>query len=145
MLTVKLLRCHPDARFPVKGTQGAACYDLRSVESKLINPHTYDVFHTGWKIELQPGCVALIRPRSGLALYHGITVLNSPGTVDSDYRGELCVVLVNHSDTPYVVEKYEKIAQMAIEKVSSSSLVETDEELSETPRGEKGFNSTGKC
>ncbi len=98
---------------------------------------------TGLAIALPEGYEAQVRPRSGLAARHGVTVLNSPGTVDADYRGELKVILVNLSDEPFTVTRGERIAQMVFAPVSTATLVEVDT-LDETARGAGGFGSTGR-
>lgn len=97
-------------------------------------------------MELPPDCEAQIRPRSGLALKHGITVLNSPGTIDADYRGEVCVILVNLSQEPFEIQHGERIAQMVIAKFQQVEVQEvaTKEELSDTERGAGGFGHSGK-
>ena len=98
---------------------------------------------TGLAIALPVGHEAQVRPRSGLAAKHGVTVLNSPGTVDADYRGEICVLLINHGDETFLVQRGERIAQMVIAPVSRVELVPTDS-LSATDRGSGGFGSTGR-
>jgi dUTP pyrophosphatase len=97
---------------------------------------------TGFALELPQGCEAQVRPRSGLALKHGVTLLNSPGTIDCDYRGELMVILVNHGTEPFLVQRGDRIAQVVIAPVSSVEIVSV-EALAETERGEGGFGSTG--
>ncbi|HKQ54463.1 MAG TPA: dUTP diphosphatase [Methyloceanibacter sp.] len=97
---------------------------------------------TGFALELPRGYEAQARPRSGLALKHGITLLNSPGTIDADYRGELMVILVNHGDEPFLVRRGERIAQLVIAPVSHAEIV-VAEELAGTLRGPGGFGSTG--
>jgi len=108
---------------------------LKPLERKLIK--------TGIFIELPVGYEAQIRPRSGLALKEGITVLNTPGTIDADYRGEICVVLVNLSSSVVEIEDGERICQMVINKVEQASLIEVNE-LSDSERGTGGFGHTGK-
>ncbi len=98
---------------------------------------------TGLFIELPVGFEAQVRPRSGLALKKGVTVLNSPGTIDADYRGEICVILINLSQEPFVINDGERIAQMVVARHEQAELVEV-EELSETERGAGGFGHTGK-
>ena len=97
---------------------------------------------TGFRLALPPGYEAQIRPRSGLALEHGVTVLNSPGTVDSDYRGEVRILLVNHGDAPFTVSRGDRIAQLLVAPVARARCVETAD-LDATERGEGGFGSTG--
>jgi dUTP pyrophosphatase len=107
-----------------------------------IPPGTRALIPTGFALELPRGYEAQVRPRSGLALKHGITLLNSPGTIDSDYRGELMVILINHGDEPFLVRRGERIAQLVIAPVSHAEIVAA-EELAATSRGPGGFGSTG--
>jgi dUTP pyrophosphatase len=97
---------------------------------------------TGFALELPHGYEAQIRPRSGLALKHGVTLLNSPGTIDADYRGELMVILINHGTEPFVVRRGDRIAQLVIAPVAQAEIVAADA-LGETARGQGGFGSTG--
>jgi dUTP pyrophosphatase len=119
--------------------------DLRAnlSESIILQPHQRKLIPTGLFIELPEGYEAQIRPRSGLALKHGITVLNSPGTIDADYRGELMVLLINLSETPFEVAHGERIAQMIVSPYQQVRW-EATESLSETERGAGGYGSTGK-
>lgn len=130
---------------PAYETVHAAGMDLRAfiAEQIIIKPLQRFLIPTGLFMELPVGYEAQIRPRSGLAYKHGITVLNSPGTIDADYRGELKVLLVNLSDTDFVVNNGERIAQMVIAKHENVSW-EPVEELSTTDRGEGGYGHTGK-
>jgi dUTP pyrophosphatase len=107
-----------------------------------IPPGARALIPTGFALELPRGYEAQVRPRSGLALKHGVTLLNSPGTIDSDYRGELMVILVNHGDEPFLVRRGERIAQLVIAPVSHAEIVAA-EELAATSRGPGGFGSTG--
>ena len=118
--------------------------DLRAnlTESITLNPLERTIVKTGLFIELPIGYEAQVRPRSGLAAKKGITVLNSPGTVDADYRGEIGVILVNLSRDPFVIENGERVAQLIIAKHERAQWIEV-QELSETARGEGGFGSTG--
>jgi dUTP pyrophosphatase len=109
----------------------------------LLAPGKYALIPTGLTIALPPGHEAQVRPRSGLAAKHGITVLNSPGTVDADYRGEIGVLLINHGDAPFSIRRGERIAQMVIASVIQAELVPTTS-LSATERGSGGFGSTGR-
>ena len=109
----------------------------------VLAPGKYALIPTGLTIALPPGFEAQVRPRSGLAARHGVTVLNAPGTVDADYRGEICVVLVNHGDQPFAVRRGERIAQMVIASVVRAELLPTAL-LSSTDRGGGGFGSTGR-
>jgi dUTP pyrophosphatase len=133
-----------EAKRPVYATPSSSGLDLFSCLKRpvVIEPKKWAIIPTGIKMVIPDGYEGEIRPRSGLALKHGITVLNSPGTVDADYRGELKVILINHGDTPFVVEHGMRIAQLVIKKVEKVELVE-DETLPGTERGEGGFGSTG--
>ena len=109
----------------------------------VLAPGKYALVPTGLSIALPPGFEAQVRPRSGLAAKHGITVLNAPGTVDADYRGEIGVPLINHSDVPFTIRRGERIAQMVIASVVQAELVPVAT-LSTTTRGSGGFGSTGR-
>jgi dUTP pyrophosphatase len=109
----------------------------------ILPPGKYAVVPSGLTIALPPGFEAQVRPRSGLAAKHGITVLNSPGTVDADYRGEINVLLINHGEAPFSIRRGERIAQMVIAPVTRAQLVAVTE-LSATDRGSGGFGSTGR-
>jgi dUTP pyrophosphatase len=108
-----------------------------------LAPGKYGLVPTGLTIALPPGYEAQVRPRSGLAAKHGVTVLNSPGTVDADYRGEISVLLINHGDVPFLIQRGERIAQMVIAPVTQVELVAVAS-LSSTERGIGGFGSTGR-
>ncbi|WP_034042284.1 dUTP diphosphatase [Wocania ichthyoenteri] len=125
-------------------TVASAGMDLRAniSESRVLKPLERSIVGTGLFIELPIGYEAQVRPRSGLAAKKGITVLNAPGTVDADYRGEIGVILVNLSNEDFVINKGERIAQLVIAKHERAEWVEVNE-LSETSRGEGGFGSTG--
>jgi dUTP pyrophosphatase len=109
----------------------------------LLAPGKHAMIPTGLTIALPQGYEAQVRPRSGLAAKHGVTVLNSPGTVDADYRGEVCVLLINHGDQPFPIRRGERIAQMVIAPVTQAELVPVAS-LSATDRGSGGFGSTGR-
>jgi dUTP pyrophosphatase len=130
---------------PSYATILSAGMDLRANlnESITLNPHQRALIPTGLFIALPEGYEAQIRPRSGLALKKGITVLNSPGTVDADYRGEIGVILINLSNESFIIENGERIAQMVIAKYEQISFEEVSS-LDETQRGSGGFGSTGK-
>ena len=129
---------------PKHATSGSAGLDLRSNEEYIISiqPFGRKLIQTGIHIELPQGYEAQIRPRSGLALKKGLTVLNSPGTIDSDYRGEIGVILYNSSSDTAVVEPGERIAQMVIAKYEQVELVDVNS-LNETDRGDGGYGHTG--
>ena len=139
-LKVKLIE--PNAVVPCYAHPGDAGLDLFSIEDKTVPPSERALIRTGIVIQLPPGTEAQVRPRSGLALTHGVTVLNSPGTIDHGYRGEVKVILINHGKTPFQVEAGMKIAQMVVQPILTVDVVRV-EKLSETPRGEGGFGSTG--
>ncbi|MFY8020594.1 MAG: dUTP diphosphatase [Bacteroidia bacterium] len=144
MLAIKIINesKHP---LPAYQTEHAAGMDLQAnLESSImLEPTARKLISTGLKIELPIGYEAQIRPRSGLAFKHGITVLNSPGTIDADYRGEIKVLLINHGNETFEIKDGERIAQMIICKHEQAKW-EISEELSETKRGEGGYGSTGK-
>lgn len=133
-----------DLPLPRYQTDGSSGVDLHAaVEEDLeLEPGKVSLVPTGIHIAVPPGYEAQVRPRSGLALKHGITVLNSPGTVDSDYRAEVGVILANLGDEPFVVERGMRVAQMVIARTCRADIVEV-EELSETERQFGGFGSTG--
>jgi len=122
----------------------AAGMDIRAAldKPKTLEPGERDLIPTGLQMALPVGYEAQIRPRSGLAYKHGITMLNTPGTIDSDYRGEVKVLAINHGDKPYNIEHGDRIAQMVIAPVYQPQIEETDS-LPETNRGQGGFGSTG--
>jgi len=134
------------ARLPVYGSSQAAGADLCACLgiglTMTIEPHKWAMVPTGVRISLPAGYEAQVRPRSGLAAKFGISVLNSPGTVDSDYRGEIKVILINHSDVPFVIKDGDRIAQMVIARHETASFTVVTS-LDETARGEGGFGSTG--
>lgn len=129
---------------PAYESDEAAGMDIRAAlnEPKTLEPGERDLIPTGLQMALPAGYEAQIRPRSGLAYKHGITMLNTPGTIDSDYRGEVKVLAINHGDEPYVIENGDRIAQMVIAPVYQPQIEETDS-LPETNRGQGGFGSTG--
>lgn len=128
-------------------TTGSAGMDLRAAlsedQSLTLQPGARALVPTGLKIALEPGFEAQVRPRSGLALKHGITCLNTPGTIDSDYRGEVGVILINLGDQPFEIRRGERIAQMIIAR-HEQAVVSEVETLDETARGTGGFGSTGR-
>jgi dUTP pyrophosphatase len=133
-----------DVPLPEYFSEAAAGMDLSAAidRPRTIDPGRYDRIPCGFAIALPTGFEAQIRPRSGLAAKHGVTVLNAPGTIDSDYRGEVQVLLVNHGDAPFVVERGMRIAQMVIAAVTRVRWDEADA-LPETPRSAGGFGHTG--
>ncbi|HUH10490.1 MAG TPA: dUTP diphosphatase [Brevundimonas sp.] len=149
MTTLRIQRLpHADGlAFPAYETSGSAGMDLRAAVAEdaplTLEPGARALVPTGLKIALEPGYEAQVRPRSGLALKHGLTCLNSPGTIDSDYRGEVGVILINHGQEPFVIRRGERIAQLVIARHEQAALVEV-ETLDDTARGVGGFGSTGR-
>lgn len=141
-MLLKVEKIHKDAIVPSCAHEGDAGLDLYSIEELKINPGETALIKTGIKIELPRQTEAQIRPRSGLALKFGVTVLNTPGTIDEGYRGEIGVILINHGKNSFIVEKGMKIAQMVVKPVWKVDVIEV-EELSSSERGEGGFGSTG--
>ncbi|MDD3146642.1 MAG: dUTP diphosphatase [Candidatus Riflebacteria bacterium] len=132
----------PGAAMPVMATPGSAGYDLCACAHAVLAPGKHAMVPTGLRISMPAGLEAQIRPRSGLAAKHAVTVLNSPGTIDSDYRGEVCVILINHGDKDFVVEPGMRIAQMVFSRVTEVCL-QSAQKLDVSDRGEGGFGSTG--
>ena len=143
-MTIKIIN-ESAHQLPEYETIASAGMDLRAniSEAIILKPLARAIIKTGLFIELPVGVEAQVRPRSGLAAKHGLTVLNSPGTVDADYRGEIGVILVNLSDTDFKIENGERIAQLVIGKHERADWIEVNQ-LNETSRGEGGFGSTGK-
>ena len=143
-MQVKIRRLHPDATLPkyAHGPAEDAGLDLCAVAAATLEPGVPVLVPTGLAIELPAGFEAQIRPRSGLALKHAITLPNSPGTIDPAYRGEIGVIMLNLGQVPYRVSKGDRIAQMVIARYEAVEWVET--ELSDTARGEGGFGSSGR-
>ena len=141
---LKFKKLHPDAVIPTYATEGSAGMDVYSVENVTIEPGKTVLVSTGLAADIPDGFELQVRPRSGLAAKHGITVLNSPGTIDSDYTGEIKVILHNTQDKPYEVHKGDRIAQLVIGIVIHLPIKEVDEITKETERGSGGFGSTGK-
>ena len=133
------------AKLPTKGSEEAAGLDLYAAETLYIRPGKTAVVSTGLKMVLPRGYEAQVRPRSGLAARYSVTVLNSPGTIDSDYRGVIGVVLINHSECVYLVEEGDRIAQMVVQPciTQNISCVEVHS-VEDSARGESGFGSTGR-
>ena len=149
MSTLRILRL-PHAEglaLPAYETVGSAGMDLRAAvpqdEPMTLEPGARALVPTGLKIALEQGWEAQIRPRSGLALKHGISAPNTPGTIDSDYRGEVGVILINLGQEPFVIHRGDRIAQMVIAAVAQAAVVEV-ETLDDTARGAGGFGSTGR-
>ena len=136
-------RLDPELPVPKRAHRGDAGVDLHSAEELTIAPGERALVKTGVALALPLGTVGLIHPRSGLAAKHGITIVNAPGTVDADYRGELMVCLLNtDKDTPFEIIRGMRIAQLVVQRVELPDFVEVDE-LDETVRGAGGYGSTG--
>jgi dUTP pyrophosphatase len=139
---VRRLPGNEDLPLPDYATDGAAGMDVVAAEDVAIAPGGRHAVATGLALAIPPGYEIQVRPRSGLALRHGVTIPNTPGTIDSDYRGEMKVILINHGDTTFVVQRGDRIAQLVLAPVTRASWLEV-EELDVTTRGEGGFGSTG--
>jgi dUTP pyrophosphatase len=131
-----------DLPLPAYATAGAAGMDVVSAEDVVIAPGARYAVATGLAMAIPHGFEIQVRPRSGLALKHGITVPNTPGTIDSDYRGELKVILINHGDQPFSIARGDRVAQLIVAPVVQGVWLEVDA-LDETARGQGGFGSTG--
>ncbi len=144
-MILKIERLAHNKVLPEYKTEGAAGMDLCAAinEPVTLKPLERKLIPTGLKIELEHGYEAQVRPRSGLSIKHGITLINCIGTIDEDYRGEVCIPMVNVSNEEYTILPDERIAQMVIAKYEQAK-IEVVTELTETTRGEGGFGSTGK-
>jgi dUTP pyrophosphatase len=142
LVRVELINRSGKVSLPLRQSLHAAGVDLQADESAYLLPGARQLVKTGITIALEPGYEAQVRPRSGLALKHGVTVLNAPGTIDADYRGEVGVILINHGDQPFSVMPGERIAQLVVAPVPCSVLEQVTE-LEGTERGAGGFGSTG--
>lgn len=146
MKELRIKKVRENAKLPTRGTVGSAGMDLYACidEPITLNGGDKAVIPTGIAIGLDnPNFAAFVYARSGLAIKHGISLLNSVGVIDSDYRGEICVGVINQLKEPYTIQPFERIAQMVIAPVALPELVEVDE-LDDTDRGTGGFGSTGK-
>ena len=144
VLRIKRLENNQDLPLPKYETSGSAGMDLiAAIDAPIIlKPGEINLIKTGIAIALEKGYEAQVRPRSGLALKNGITVLNTPGTIDSDYRGEVCIIMINHSKQDFTITRGMRIAQMVIAACVQAEIVEVNN-LDETARGVGGFGSTG--
>ncbi|MGH6785936.1 MAG: dUTP diphosphatase [Novosphingobium sp.] len=141
-VAVKRLAHGDGLDLPAYATAGAAGMDVVSAEELMLAPGARHAVATGLSFAIPPGFEIQVRPRSGLALRHGISVPNTPGTIDSDYRGELKVILINHGAEPFAIRRGDRIAQLVLAPVVRAGWVEVAD-LDETARGEGGFGSTG--
>lgn len=142
MYTVRFVKLNEFAQMPHKAHEDDAGFDLYSCEDYLLKAHAYGAVATGICIELPRGTEGQVRPRSGLAAKNGITVLNAPGTIDAGYRGEVKVILINHSDTDFEITKGMRIAQLMVKPIFQTEFTEVSS-LEDTDRGAGGFGSSG--
>ncbi len=142
----RLAHAH-DLPLPRRASPGAAGFDLCAAveQSVLLLPGKRAVIPTGFAFEIPPGWEGQVRPRSGLARRYGVTVVNSPGTIDSDYRGEVVILLINHGEDPCPIERGERVAQLVFAPVAMDVSWHEVEELAASERGEQGFGSTGRA
>ena len=136
---------HGPEDIPKYATQGSAGMDIQAAIDKpfIVKPGERILIPTGFKVEIPTNFEIQVRPRSGLAIKHGISVLNSPGTIDSDYRGEIGVILINHGDTDFKINPFDRIAQIVVTQIIKVNIIKNDD-LSKTQRGSGGFGSTGE-
>lgn len=146
-MRIPFVRLHPEAALPRRMSAQAAGLDLGACLGEgghvELPAGGWALVPTGLAVALPPGHEGQVRPRSGLALRHGVTVLNAPGTIDADYRGEIGVVLVNHGSEPFVVRHGDRIAQLVVAPVSAAEAVEVEALPTDSGRGEGGYGSTG--
>ena len=143
MVKIKIKKIHPDAIIPKYAHKGDSGMDVYSIEEFKLKTLERKLVKTGLSFEIPIGYEIQTRPKSGLAIKYGITIVNAPGTIDSCYRGELGIILMNTDKENYSVKKGEKIAQIVLQKVEEIEFIKT-ENLNSTSRGENGFGSTGK-
>src|SRR5277367_1481247 len=143
-MRIRIQRIHPDAKLPAyaHGPNEDAGMDLCAVEGIVLEPGVPNLVATGLTLEIPPGYEAQVRPRSGLALRHAITMPNAPGTIDPGYRGEIRVILLNLGHEPYAIHAGDRIAQLIVARYEAAEWVE--ESLADSTRGEGGFGSSGK-
>ena len=145
MVKVLIKKLHPTVKLPIYKTDGASGMDLMAFikETIIVKPKTSSLIPTGLSVAFEKDYEIQIRPRSGLAIKNNISVLNTPGTIDSDYRGEIKVIIYNHGDNEFIINNEDRIAQMILTPIVKMNLEETNN-LPETIRGKGGFGSTGK-
>lgn len=136
-------KIHENAIIPAKAHESDSGYDITSCVDAIIPPRGFKVIPTGLQMELPGGYECQVRPRSGLAAKFGVTVLNTPGTIDTSYRGEIKIILINHGTTDFHINIGDRIAQLVPQPVFMTAVMEK-KELNETDRGEGGFGSTGR-
>ncbi|MES2270034.1 MAG: dUTP diphosphatase [Pseudomonadota bacterium] len=142
-IAIKRLSHGADLPLPTYATAGAAGMDVVAAEELDLAPGARHAVATGFAMAIPTGYEVQVRPRSGLALKHGVTVPNTPGTIDSDYRGELKIIMINHGDTPFPIRRGDRIAQIVAAPVQQARFTEVDA-LDDTARGTGGFGSTGQ-
>lgn len=129
---------------PTRKNDEDSGFDMKSKIDTILHPGQVQVVPCGFKMSVSKGFEGQVRPRSGLAAKHGVTVLNAPGTIDSSYRGEVCSILINHGRQPYTIHRGDRISQLVIAELPSVEVeIVTDDHLGETERGSKGFGSSG--
>ncbi|MCK5914145.1 MAG: dUTP diphosphatase [Desulfuromusa sp.] len=143
---VEIKKLHPSAKIPQYMTDLAAGMDICALLEEIVTlePGQRCLIPTGLAFAIPPGYEIQVRPRSGLAIKHGIALVNSPGTIDADYRGEVCIILINHGQENFTVNSGDRIAQLIVAPVCQATLIEVSE-LVETERGAGGFGHTGKA
>ncbi len=142
---VQVKKLHPDATRPEYMTELAAGMDICALleNEQVLEPGQRFLVPTGLAFAIPPGYEIQVRPRSGLAIKHGIALVNSPGTIDADYRGEVCIILINHGQENFTISSGDRIAQIVIAPVCQANITEVNE-LDETKRGAGGFGHTGR-
>ncbi|MDD4029515.1 MAG: dUTP diphosphatase [Caldisericia bacterium] len=143
MKSIKCFRLHAEAILPSYSHDTDAGMDLFSCEEVVLSPGEWKKIGCGFQLEIPPGYLGAVAPRSGLAYKNGVTVLNSWGVIDSGYRGEICVILINHGYNVIVLPKQSRIAQFIVLPFEKVNLVESSTSLAESDRGQNGFGSTG--
>lgn len=141
-MKIKFKKVHPEAIIPKFQKDGDAGLDIHTIEDALLKPGQHLLIGTGLQMQIPVGYEAQVRPRSGLALKNKVTVLNTPGTIDAGYRGDVGVILMNHSSEDFEIKKGDRIAQLVIAKHETPEIEEV-EELDSSERGEGGFGHTG--
>ncbi len=142
MLNVKIKKMFEDAKLPFRATEGSSGYDLYSYETVTLDVNSIALVSTGISMEIPLGYEAQVRPRSGLAIKKGITVLNTPGTIDSDYRGEVKVILINLGKEKVTLNRFERVAQLVFQKIENINFI-LEDNLKDSSRGSSGFGSSG--
>jgi len=142
-IRVRAKRLVPAAALPRPSYDGDSGFDLRALVPAVVGPRRAVQIRTGLALQLPPGTEAQIRPRSGLAINHMVTVLNSPGTIDQGFRGEIVVILINHGERPFRVVSGMRVAQLVFQRTYKVDMVEVDK-VDPTGRGERGLGSTGE-